>query len=131
MKQYSRKKLARALPQVLARYPRAEVVRLVAQELLKSRSAGELPWLLRETAAAFFAATGELSVQITAARPLSSAARERIEQLLKHLTGAAAIAGETAIDPGLLGGFTAETPTLEIDASVQEKLNALTRYARS
>jgi F0F1-type ATP synthase delta subunit len=128
MKKYSRKKLARALPQLLARYPQPEVARLIAKELIKTRSVHELPWLMREAAIAFFTKTGELAATVTSARTLSPAARRQIEQLFKKITGADTITWETKVDQELLGGFVAETPTLEIDASLKTRLNSLTPY---
>jgi F0F1-type ATP synthase delta subunit len=128
VKKYSRKKLACALPALLVGHPRRAVVQLVAAELVKNRSAHELPWLMRETAAAAFAATNTLTAQLTTARPVSAGTEKKVERLLKKATGAARISWEKKTDPGVLGGFVAETPTLEIDASLASRLKSLLSY---
>lgn len=128
MKKYSRKKLARAVPALLSRHPRRDVVRLLAAELVKTRSAHELPHLIREVAAAHAAATGNLTARVTSARSLSQGAQERVKDLLKKITGAGTISLEKETNPALLGGFVAETPTIEIDASVRSRLTSLIRH---
>ena len=129
MKKYSRKKLARAMIELLERYPRADVAQAVARELVEGRLVRELPFFMRDSASALFEKTGELTAKVSSARVLSEATRTHIGQLLKKMTGASSVwLQPTKVDPGLLGGVQIETPILEIDASVKAKLSALENY---
>ena len=124
----SRRKLAHVTLQLLERYPQAAVAQVVAEELKRRRAIRQLPWLLKEMAVTWLRTTGELLAEVASARPLSAAAQRRVKDLLKAVTGARTVSWQTTVDPKLVGGFRAETPLLEIEASLKRKLTTLKHY---
>lgn len=129
MQRYSLKKIAAALVGLLEQYPLPAAVEAVAAELARQRRQRDVAGLLQAVAAEWFRQRGELTATVTTARPVSAAMRKEISELLKRLTQAKRVQLTSQIDQALVGGWRAETSVVTIDASLQTKLNALTRRA--
>lgn len=100
---------------------RPGAVRSVAAWLLAKGQSRQARYLARDVAQVL-TTRGYVLAQITTARPLGSEARAKIEQFIKEVTGARELELEAAVDPGLIGGITIETPGQALDASVRTKL---------
>jgi F-type H+-transporting ATPase subunit delta len=67
---------------------------------------------------------GEVSAQVTSARPLSDAQTEELKNILRSKLGREARL-ETKVDPSLLGGLVVKVGSRMIDSSLRTKLDGL------
>jgi F-type H+-transporting ATPase subunit delta len=67
---------------------------------------------------------GEITAEVTAALPLSSAQTDAINEQLRKAVGRK-VAVHLRIDPGLIGGLVVKVGSRMIDASLKSKLNRL------
>ena len=67
---------------------------------------------------------GEISAQVTSARPLSDAQTAELKNILRSKLGREARL-ETKVDPSLLGGLVVKVGSRMIDSSLRTKLNGL------
>ena len=67
---------------------------------------------------------GEVSAQVTSARPLSDAQTEELKTILRSKLGCEARL-ETKVDPSLLGGLVVKVGSRMIDSSLRTKLDGL------
>jgi F-type H+-transporting ATPase subunit delta len=100
---------------------RAGALRSAAAWLTDQGQARQARYLARDVAQVL-ASRGYVLAHVTTARPLSAEGRREVERFVKEATGARELELETAVDPGLIGGITIETPGQALDASVRTKL---------
>ena len=67
---------------------------------------------------------GEVTAQVTAARPLSEAQREALDDQLRRSVGGR-ISVDVRVDPGLIGGIVVKLGSRMVDASIESKLRRL------
>lgn len=127
MKKTSRKNMARAFVSLLERYPGQKLAVALAQLLVQQGLTQDVDLLLAQIADQLLVQQGILSVQLTSARELSAAVVKEIKQLLKQRAGAQQVELEQRQDPVLLGGMVAVTPRFEVEWSIRQQLDQLTK----
>lgn len=92
--------------------------------LAKNRRLGQLGAILRAFATLAARHRGELTAEVTSARPLDDG---QVEALRKNLRGrfGSDIALDLQIDPEILGGLVVKVGSRRIDGSIRTKLNNL------
>ncbi|MDB5179358.1 MAG: atpH [Patescibacteria group bacterium] len=100
---------------------RAGAVRSAAAWLAAKGQGRQARYLARDVAQVL-SARGYVHARVTTARPLAGEARREVERFIKEATGGRELELETAVDPGMIGGITIETPGQALDASVRTKL---------
>jgi len=125
MKKYSRKKLSEATLELLEKYPREEVVKLLAQEIISQKRTNELEIIIKEIGKQLLVKKGHLDTEIFSAHKLQSSIKEELTDLLKKITKAKTVSINSVLDPSTLGGFKAITPVVEINGSIKDKINQL------
>jgi F0F1-type ATP synthase delta subunit len=127
MKSYSRQRLAEAAVKLLEKYPVKDVAAVLAQELAAQRRLGDVEQVLNDVGRSLLA-RGQLTAEVTSARPLSKAVIMNLTRFLKQYTHATEVQVVTRLDPRLIGGAVVRTPNMEIDMSIKQKLNELYTY---
>lgn len=127
----SRRRLAAFVAERLLAEPKQRKLwlRRLAAHLLQHDQAADVDLLVNDIASELHRQAGHLSVEVTAARPLTAATRQSISRQLKQLTDAKAIDLHETIDADLVGGFIARTPEAELDASLRHGLRKLAAIA--
>lgn len=123
MKRYSKQQLAKGYLVLAERSPR-RAAQALAAALISQRATRDVDLVVREIARRLLA-QGEAHVRVSSARPLSAKHQRSLAQLIRHLTGAATVQAEYAVDPALHAGFVVETPTAVLDGSVAGLLKSL------
>lgn len=107
------------------------VVKDFVSVLAAHRDLGRGEEIAAAFAAAWDEAHGELSAELTSARPLPAAAKDLIRHFLTKRTGAKSVALDEVSDKSLLGGFVLRYRSQVIDGSLkavaadlQEKISA-------
>ncbi len=100
---------------------RSKALRSAAAWLSAHGHARQATYLARDVAQVL-ATRGYVLVHVTTARPLSAAARAKVEGFIKEATGAHDLELKTAVEPSMIGGIKIETPGQTLDGSVQTKL---------
>lgn len=125
MKKVSRVKLAKAFVQMLDDYDAADLIRVLAQELVVTGRGSEADLLGRDIDRELLEQRRHLEVRLTLAHELSTSVVKSIEKQLATQVGAKTVHSSIERDPGLLGGFVAEMPDERIDTSLKTKLERL------
>jgi len=129
----SRRTISQVVAAKLARQTTAadnkHTMRELAAFLMENRLLDESDVLMNDIAEELFRLTGRLVVEVTSAHPLSPAARKRLTDHLQETTGAKSVELHESVDPELIGGLIAKTPSAELDVSVQSTLRQLTALA--
>ncbi len=129
----SRRLIAQVVAAKLAEQPKAadakHVMRELAAFLMENKLLDDADVLMNDIAEELYRLTGRLVVEVTSAHPLEDAERTRLTDYLERATGAASIDLHEAVNPGLIGGLIAKTPSAELDVSVQSTLRQLTALA--
>lgn len=128
MKRYSKSELAKAYL-ALARSPR-EAVRALAAALIMQKMTHEIDFVVREVSRQL-QSQGVVVAGVTSARQLSAELKSTMETFLKRLTGAKQLHTDYHLDQNLIGGFIAQLPTQEIDASLASLLRRLSPVSSS
>lgn len=124
MKRYSKTKLARAYLRLSESQGEVRATRALAAALITQNLTHEVELAAREITRQLLRA-GQALVTITTAHKLSSSAQREIEHAVQKLTPTAHLVASYQVNPALLGGFQAETPTHTVHASVAALLNRL------
>lgn len=101
---------------------RGEALREAASWLVAHGKARQARYLVRDVAQVL-ADRGYVYVRITTARPLSAAARTRVEDFVREHTGAKRLELTDVVDPEVIGGARIEVPGSELDSTVRSKLS--------
>lgn len=125
MKKYSKKEFAEAALELLEKYSKKEVVKLLAQEIISQKWASEIDIIVKEIGKQMLVKKSILNAEIITARELSDSIKKEITSLLKKITSAETVSLNSVIDPSIIGGFKAITPVIEINGSIKEKINKL------
>lgn len=126
MSKVSRRQLARyAADQIVDGISLVELSRQLAAVLAVGRRGSEAELLADDIAwelenRGYFA-----NAQITSARDLSSAARQKLVQSLRKSLGVANVKITEQVDPAVLGGVRVETAAHSWDETIARRLNEL------
>lgn len=123
---YSRDDTARALDAVAGHLQISDLTRRFLGVLSANRRLPALAPTLRAVAAMAAAHRGEVTAEVTSARPLSDDQMVALRRALRERAGRE-VTVETAIDPDLLGGLVVRMGSQLIDSSIRTKLNTLTQ----
>ncbi len=89
-----------------------------------NRRLADLPDIIGAFRARLAARAGEVTAQVTSAKPLSKAQTDALTESLKKALGAK-IAIEAHVDPNLLGGLVVRVGSRMVDSSLRSRLNRL------
>lgn len=123
----SRRVIARTVAAKLLAEPKRtrHWMQVVAAYLIEHNRVEEVDLVVNDIAHELFAQNGQLLVDVTSARALSTTLRDEIKRNLRKATGAKHVALSEHIDPDLLGGLIARTPDQQLDLSVRTRLRRL------
>ena len=123
----SRRVLARVIAAKLLSEPsrQSHWLKVTAAYLMDNGMAEDVDLVINDIAHELYEQSGHLLVDVTSARKLSDSVRVDLKEVLKHRTDAKRVELVERIDPELLGGLIARTPTAELDASVRTQLKQL------
>lgn len=124
---FSRRVIARTIAaKILAEPDRsAHWLKVLAAYLLEHKQADLAELISNDIAREIFAQSGELLVQVTSARKLSSDVLANLKKELAKGVGAKDVVVNEQVDPALIGGLIAQTPDAILDASVRNRLKQL------
>lgn len=100
---------------------RGMAIAAVAAWLVSRGKRRQADYLARDVATVL-ASRGYITGRITTARPLSRAARERIESFIRSQTGAGTLEVSAVVRREVIGGALIELPGQELDATVKSKM---------
>jgi len=127
MSKVSRRVLARTIAAKLVAEPARQDywLKVLAAYLVDRNRAAEADLISNDIAHELFEQSGQLFVRVDSARPLGDNVRASLKELLQAQTGAKRVTLAERVDPTLLGGLIARTPSAQIDVSVRAKLKQL------
>jgi F-type H+-transporting ATPase subunit delta len=123
----SRRVLARTVAAKLLAEPsrRGHWLRVTAAYMMEQQMVDDIDLVVNDIAHELYAQSGHLLVDVTSARKLSDAVRADLRHMLQEATGAKRVELAEHIDPTVLGGLIARTPSHQLDASVRTRLKLL------
>ncbi|HLZ14900.1 MAG TPA: F0F1 ATP synthase subunit delta [Candidatus Saccharimonadales bacterium] len=123
----SRRVLARTVAAKLLAEParQSHWLQVTAAYVIEQHIAADIDLLINDIAQELYAQSGHLLVDVTSARKLSETVRASLKRTLQDATGAKRVELAEHLDPTLLGGLVARTPSHELDASVRTQLKQL------
>jgi F-type H+-transporting ATPase subunit delta len=121
---FSREEQAAGMNGVLHRMEAAPLTRRFILLLASKRRLFALSDIIRAYDSLVAKQKGEMSAQVTSARPLSDAETAELKSILRSKL-AKDVNLETRVDPSLLGGLIVKVGSRMIDSSLRTKLNGL------
>jgi len=121
---FSREDQAKGLNGVLHRMEASALTRRFVLMLASKRRLFMLIDIIRAFNQAVAKLRGEVSAQVTSARPLNDSEVSELKQILKSKLGRDARL-EAKVDPSLLGGLVVKVGSRMIDSSLRTKLNGI------
>jgi F-type H+-transporting ATPase subunit delta len=121
---FSRDEQAAGMNGVLHRMEAAPLTRRFILLLASKRRLFALADIIRTYNSLVAKQKGEVSAQVTSARPLSGDETAELKDILKSKLSRE-IQLETRVDPGLLGGLIVKVGSRMIDSSLRTKLNGM------
>ena len=121
---YSRDAQARAMLALGERMGLSDVLRNTLGLMASKRRLFVLPQVLRALEGLLAEERGEMTAEVTAARPLSDAQQQKLVETLKARMGKE-IKLRTSVDESLIGGLVVKVGSRMIDTSIRSKLAAL------
>ena len=121
---FSREEQAAGMNGVLHRMEAAPLTRRFILLLASKRRLFVLPDIIRAYGNMVARQKGEMSAQVTSARPLSDDEIAELKSILRAKL-AKDVQLDTRVDPALLGGLIVQVGSRMIDSSIRTKLNGL------
>ena len=121
---FSREEQAQGMEAVLAKAGTGALARKLVLLLAQKRRLFALADVIRAFESLVARQRGEISAQVTSARPLSAAETEELKHVLKSRLGREPKL-EVTVDPSLLGGLRLKLGSRMIDSSLRTKLEGL------
>jgi F-type H+-transporting ATPase subunit delta len=121
---FSREEQAAGMNGVLHRMEAAPLTRRFILLLASKRRLFALPDIIRAYSSLVAKQKGEMSAQVTSARPLSDDETAELKSILRSKLSKD-VNLETRVDPSLLGGLIVKVGSRMIDSSLRTKLNGL------
>jgi F0F1-type ATP synthase delta subunit len=127
MAKIGRRRLAREVVRLLHEQPaqQAQLVQKLAAYLVDTKQTNQADLLIKDIADEFYVQQKHVAADVRHAFDLTPETQSRITDLIKQATGAASVELQATKEPELLGGVVIRTPRQELDASVRQKLKAL------
>jgi F-type H+-transporting ATPase subunit delta len=125
--QFSRRVIARIVAQKLVQEPARQDywIRVLAAYLIENKRINQADLIINDIEHELYIQDGQLLVNVTSARPLTTSVRSALTKLLTDRTQAKQVTLTEDVDPSLIGGLVARTADAEMDASIRTKLNKL------
>lgn len=121
---YSREAQEAGIAALAERMELSDTVRNTLRLMATKRRLFVLPALVDALQRMIAEARGEVSADVTSARPLGDDQRSRLSETLKSAMGRD-VALNASVDEGLIGGLVVKVGSRMIDTSIRSKLNAL------
>jgi F-type H+-transporting ATPase subunit delta len=121
---FSREEQAQGMEAVLAKAGAGPLARKLVLLLAQKRRLFALADVIRAFDSLVARQRGEISAQVTSARPLSTAETDELKHVLKSRLGREPRL-EVTVDPSLLGGLRLKLGSRMIDSSLRTKLEGL------
>jgi F-type H+-transporting ATPase subunit delta len=127
----SRRELARAVTAKLLAEPKRQKhwLEALAAYMVTHKMVDDADMIINDIARELHTQSGVLTVEVRSAKALSETLRSSIKQYLSNQTEAKRVNVHESVEPELLGGFIAQTPDAELDASVRTRLRKLASVA--
>ena len=113
-----------AVDAVMERAGIGELARRFVNVVARNRRLFALPGMIEVYRALLAERRGEITAEVTAARPLSEAQRGALEQALMRTVGAN-MSIDVRVDPAILGGLIVKVGSRMVDSSLKTKLDKL------
>ena len=113
-----------AVDAVMQRAGIGELTRRFVNVVARNRRLFALPGMIEIYRALLAERRGEITAQVTSARPLSETQRVAIERALMRSAGAN-VSVDARVDPGILGGLIVRVGSRMVDSSLRTKLDKL------
>ena len=120
----SREEQGKAIGVIAERAHLSSLVRNFLSVVAANRRLFALPAMVEAFLAQLAARRGEVTAQVTAARPLSEVQREALSDQLRRSVGGR-VSVDVRVDPGLIGGIVVKLGSRMVDASIESKLRRL------
>ena len=120
----SRQEQGKAIGVIAERAQLSSLVRNFLAVVAANRRLFAVPAMVEAFLAQLAARRGEVTAQVTAARPLSEAQREVLNDQLRRSIGGR-VSVDVRVDPGLIGGIVVKLGSRMVDASIESKLRRL------
>ncbi|MBU6442921.1 MAG: F0F1 ATP synthase subunit delta [Alphaproteobacteria bacterium] len=121
---FSRDEQKKGMDAILNRMEAAPLTRRFVLTLASKRRLFALADVIRAFEALVARRRGEVTAEVTSARPLTDAETTELKNVLKARLGREARL-DARVDPGLLGGLVVRVGSRMIDSSLRTKLNGL------
>ena len=120
----SRQEQGKAIGVIAERAQLSSLVRNFLAVVAANRRLFAVPAMVEAFFVRLAARRGEVTAQVTAARPLSEAQREVLNDQLRRSIGGR-VSVDVRVDPGLIGGIVVKLGSRMVDASIESKLRRL------
>lgn len=127
MTKISRRVIARTVAAKLLAEPdrQSHWLQVAAAYAIEHNMVENIDLLVNDIATEVFEQSGTLFVDVSSARPLTDDLRESLGASLKEYTSADRVVLSEHVDPELVGGLVARTPSAELDLSIRTQLRRL------
>ena len=119
-----RNEQAAAVDAVMERAGIGDLTRRFVNVVARNRRLFALPGMIDVYRALLAQRRGEMTAEVTSARPLSEAQRSALETALMRSVGAN-VSIDARVDPGVLGGLVVKVGSRMVDSSLRTKLEKL------
>lgn len=114
-----------AITAILKQSGASDIMVKFAGLLAEKRRLNLFPQIIKQFDRMVKESRGEITAEVTSARPLTDAQMQGLQQSIGQMMGGKKIAIHTTIDPDILGGVVVRLGSTMIDSSLQTKLNNL------
>ncbi|MGF1611324.1 MAG: F0F1 ATP synthase subunit delta [Kiloniellales bacterium] len=121
---YSREQQAKALSAIIVKAGVGDLTRRFVLIVAQNRRLFALPQMITAYLAELARRRGEVTAEVTAARPLSDAQQSKLTETLRRSVGAK-VQVDLKVDPALIGGLVVRVGSRMIDSSLRTKLQKL------
>ncbi len=115
---------AAAIDAVMERAGIGDLTRRFVNVVARNRRLFALPGMIEVYRALLAERRGEMTAEVTSARPLSESQRSTLESALMRSVGAN-VSIDARVDPGILGGLIVKVGSRMVDSSLRTKLEKL------
>jgi F-type H+-transporting ATPase subunit delta len=120
----SREEQARAMRALLQRAGIGDLVSKFIGLVAENRRLFALPGMITSYLNKLAERRGEITAEVTSARPLSARHHRELTEALRRVVGGK-VAIETRVDPSLIGGLVVRVGSRMVDSSIRSKLRRL------
>jgi F-type H+-transporting ATPase subunit delta len=121
---YGREQQAKAMAAILDKSGIGDLARRFVMIVTQNRRLFALPQMIASYLSELARRRGEVTAEVTAARPLSDAQQSKLTEQLRRSVGAK-VQVDLKIDPTLIGGLIVRVGSRMVDSSLRTKLQKL------